>query len=135
VNPIVSFLLRYIVVPLLIGISAFFYGQHVGKTECEAKTLKAAQAAVLKQDAAVVAAQTKDQASVDADATRQAAVRETYRDAPRIIQLAPVYRSSCIDAAGVQLLARAATAANGGDAPSAGSDDPAAKVQPATSKR
>lgn len=125
-NPLLSFALRYIAGPVLIGIAAFFYGQHIGALSCENKVLKADAKATQAQDARVVTAQTQDAQSVAQDQVRQDTVREIYHDVPTIVDH-PVYSQQCLDASGVQLIARAVSAANGGSAPG-GVDGNAAQI-------
>ncbi len=97
---------------LLALIGAFFYGQSVGASRCEAAHLKAEKKAGEKVEARIVDAQDQDAKAAVADVRRETIVREITREVPKIIDR-PVYRSVCIDADGVRLLDRAVEAANG----------------------
>ena len=97
---------------LLLVVGAFFYGRHVGYTECENDRLKAAAAAQEKREKQIGQAQAGDAKAAEADVQRETIVREITREVPRIIDR-PVYRNVCVDADGVRLIGRAVEAANG----------------------
>jgi hypothetical protein len=128
-NPLVSILLRYIIAPLVIGIGAYFYGVGVGKDSCAAKQLKVERKQVVQQTKTLGQAQATDQKAADADGVRKETVREIYREVPKLIAGAPIYRSVCIDAAGVRILGNAVAAANGGEPSGSGSDGSSGTVQ------
>lgn len=125
---ILSWLLRHVLAPLVIGVSAYFYGEHMGTKLCEGSHLAAQAKVDAKQDADVQTAQAQDAVAAAKTVERQTITREIYRDVPRIVDR-PIYRGSCIDAAGVSLLQRAADAANGDGSPSRPNDN-APQVQP-----
>ena len=109
---------------LLLVIGAFFYGRHVGYTECENDRLKAAAAAQEKREKQIGQAQAGDAKAAEADVQRETIVREITREVPKVIDR-PVYRNVCIDADGVRLIGRAVEAANGGAAAGRSAGDPA----------
>lgn len=96
------------------GAGGFHYGVGVGVAREQAAQKRAddarqAERAKLQRqmDASSKAAQAKETA-------RQGVVREIYHDSQKIIDR-PVYRTVCVDAAGVGLLDRAAASANSDD--------------------
>ena len=109
---------------LLLVVGAFFYGRHVGYTECENDRLKAAAAAQEKREKQIGQAQAGDAKAAEADVQRETIVREITREVPKVIDR-PVYRDVCIDADGVRLIGRAVEAANGGEAGGRFAGDPA----------
>ena len=109
---------------LLLVVGAFFYGRHVGYTECENDHLKAAAAAQEKREEQIGQAQANDAKAAEADVQRETIVREITREVPKVIDR-PVYRNVCIDADGVRLIGRAVEAANGGAAGGRSAGDPA----------
>lgn len=109
---------------LLLVVGAFFYGRHVGYTECENDHLKAAAAAQEKREKQIGRAQAGDAKAAEADVQRETIVREITREVPKVIDR-PVYRNVCIDADGVRIIGRAVEAANGGAAGSRSAGDPA----------
>lgn len=109
---------------LLLVVGAFFYGRHVGYTECDNDHLKAAAAAQEKREKQIGQAQAGDAKAAEADVARQTIVREITREVPKVIDR-PVYRNVCIDADGVRLLGRAVEAANGGTPGGRSAGDPA----------
>lgn len=92
-------------------IAAFVAGGYTGRALCQNGYFKASQKAEVKQDAVVVAAQSRDQLAANREVVRQSTVREIIREVPKIIDR-PVYHNVCVDADGVQLLERAVAAAN-----------------------
>lgn len=109
---------------LLALIGAFFYGQHVGYTECENDHLKAAAAAQEKREQQIAQAQANDAKAAEADVQRETIVREITREVPKVIDR-PIYRNVCVDADGVRLIERAVEAANGGAPGGRSAGDPA----------
>lgn len=109
---------------LLLVVGAFFYGRHVGYTECENDRLKAAAAAQEKREKQIGQAQAGDAKAAEADVQRETIVREITREVPKVIDR-PVYRNVCIDADGVRLIGRAVEAANGGAAAGRSAGNPA----------
>lgn len=109
---------------LLLLVGAFFYGRHVGYTECDNDHLKAAAAAQERREKQISQAQAADAKSVEADVARQTTVREITREVPKLIDRT-VYRNVCVDADGVRLLGRAVEAANGGAPGGRSAGDPA----------
>lgn len=97
---------------LLLLVGAFFYGRHVGYTECDNDHLRAAAAAQEKREKQIGQAQASDAKAAEADVARQTIVREITREVPKIVDR-PVYRNVCVDADGVRLIGRAVEAANG----------------------
>ena len=109
---------------LLLVVGAFFYGRHVGYTECDNDHLKAAAAAQEKREKQIGQAQAGDAKAAEADVQRETIVREITREVPKVIDR-PVYRNVCVDADGVRLIERAVEAANGGAPGSRSAGDPA----------
>lgn len=109
---------------LLLVVGAFFYGRHVGYTECENDHLKAAAAAQEKREKQIVTAQAADTKAAEADVQRETIVREITREVPKVIDR-PVYRNVCVDADGMRLIERAVEAANGGAPGGRSAGDPA----------
>lgn len=109
---------------LLLVVGAFFYGRHVGYTECDNDHLKAAAAAQEKREKQIGQAQAGDAKAAEADVQRETIVREITREVPKVIDR-PVYRNVCIDADGVRLIGRAVEAANGGAPGGRSAGDPA----------
>lgn len=114
----------------LAGIGGFAYGTRVGAAQ--------EQAAQKRADDAAAAVRRQLQGQIDASAqrhqaaeyARQANVREIYHETQKVIER-PVYRNLCIDADGVQLLDRAASAANGASLPGAAGPAPGAATSAA----
>jgi hypothetical protein len=105
---------------LLLLIGAFFYGRYVGDTACEERHHRVELSDIKAHDVVVGQAQDHDQQLAAQDTVRQDTIREITREVPKIIDR-PVYLRSCVDHDGVQLIARAVAAANGG--PPAGGPD------------
>lgn len=112
-SPAVWLRIGFAVGALLLVVGAFFFGRHVGYTECDNDHLKAAAAAQEKREKQISQAQAGDAKAAEADVQRETIVREITREVPKVIDR-PVYRNVCVDADGVRLIARAVEAANGG---------------------
>lgn len=105
---------------LALSIGAFFFGRDVGRDAVRAEMLEQVAAADAKRRDTEIEMGKLRLASVEREQARQGTMREIYREVPTVIDR-PVYRNDCIDADGVQLLDRAADAANS-DRPRAAGD-------------
>ena len=98
------------------AIGGFFVGKDAGADGVRSDLLKKVAAETKAKDEAERKLGDLTLELVTRDQTRQTTVREIYRETAKVVQN-PVYRNVCIDADGVQLLERAAAAANGESAP------------------
>ena len=90
---------------------AFFYGRSAGIDHQKAVQAKAVAAAELKERTAAIAIDSVNGAAAAAQRDQSTIMRTIHAESIRVVEK-PVYRSSCIDADGVQLLDRARAAAN-----------------------
>jgi hypothetical protein len=94
----------------------FIHGLHFAQGKADHANIVALDKALgAKRDAENRIAGLEAAAAIRENA-RQAQVREVYREIPKIVRTnSIVYQRACIDDAGVRLLERARSAANGGD--------------------
>lgn len=105
----------------------YWRGSQAEHTRHVARELAQASAATAKADALAATIRERDAALVAQEDTRRVETREIVREVPKLVSRT-VYRTACVDDDGLRLLARAASAANGGTDPAGRSDDAAAKV-------
>jgi hypothetical protein len=97
---------------LLLAIGAYFYGIDIGEDRAAARQAAQAQRMLAKAEKMVANAQRVQVQLFRIESGRRAAMREIFREVPKII-VRPGYGVPCVDDDGVQLLERAVSAANG----------------------
>ncbi|WP_185829153.1 hypothetical protein [Sphingomonas ginkgonis] len=97
---------------LAAAVGGYLEGKSAGVHQEEAAELKREREQQLSAERMQRSIDEYERASAQREAGRQAEVRYVYREVPRVVAGSPVYRNGCLDAAGIELLDRAAASAN-----------------------